>query len=715
MKGLHPGVGVPHGVASVRHTESRAIISAIAALFMLGLMVGCGRSDVPPLATAKRGEWQRHGFDLSETRYSPLDSINRSNVAGLKLAWFYDLDTNRGQEATPIMVGGKLFTTSAWSKVQAFDAATGALQWTFDPKVPGSAGVKGCCDVVNRGVALENGRVFIATFDGRLIALDADTGQMLWSVQTVDEGQPYTITGAPRLVKGKVLIGNSGAEYGVRGYLSAYDMATGKLAWRFYTVPGKAGKDGAASDAILERLAGPTWKGKPDSVGGGGTVWDSMAYDPKLDLLYVGVGNGSPWNQAIRSPGGGDNLFLASILALRPDTGEYVWHYQETPGDQWDYTATQHMILADLTIGGKQRKVLMQAPKNGFFYVLDRTNGKLISADPYVHQTWTSGIDMKTGRPRINPQANYSRTGKPWLSLPGFLGGHNWHPMAFSPQTGLVYLPVNEIATPYIRDEHFAWKKRANNLGLDLAKATMPADRSIVNVVKAGLKGRIVAWDPVRRRAAWTVELGGPWNGGMMATAGGLLFQGTAAGDFNAYDVRDGRKLWSFPAQSGIVAPPITYSVGGKQYVSVVVGWGGVYPLLLGELAKKSNDRPNRSRVLTFALDGKAMLPDQAPLATDFPPPPPSFGTDQQVAHGAGLYARSCGGCHGDGVRSGGVLPELRHSAVAADPNAWRSVVIGGLLQDQGMASFAADMTERDAEAIRAYVVFRANQDKAAR
>ncbi len=679
---------------------------------------GCDRllQEAAALSQPAAGEWGRHGHDLSEGRFSPLDMINASNVAGLKLAWFYDLDTNRGQESTPIMVGGKLFTTSAWSKVQAFDAASGKLLWSYDPKVPGETGVKGCCDVVNRGVAVEGGRVFLGTFDGRLVALDENTGKELWSTVTVDQNQGYTITGAPRLVKGKVIIGNGGAENDVRGYVSAYDMATGKLSWRFYTVPGKAGvKDGAASDAILEKLAGPTWKGKPDDVGGGGTVWDSMAYDPELDLLYIGVGNAGPWNQDLRSPGGGDNLFVASIVALRPSTGEYVWHYQETPGDQWDYTASQHMILADLTIDGKPRKVLMQAPKNGFFYVLDRTNGKLISADGYVQQTWTTGVDMVTGRPTMNPDALYNKTGKPWLSTPGFLGGHSWHPMAFNPQAGLVYIPVNEIATPYIPDEKFVRKAQAVNLGVDLAKASMPADKAIVSAVKAGLKGRIVAWDPVRRKAAWTVELGGPWNGGMLTTAGGLLFQGTAAGDLVAYDAANGRKLWSFAAQSGIVAPPITYAIGSKQYVSIVVGWGGVYPLLLGEMAKKSNDRPNRSRVLTFTLDGKAVLPEQAPLEAWKTPPPAPFGTPQQVALGTQVYARTCGGCHGDGVRSGGVLPELRRSAVAGDAAAWHAVVLGGALQDRGMVSFKRDLTAVDAEAVRAYVVARANEDWKAR
>jgi quinohemoprotein ethanol dehydrogenase len=515
-------------------------------------------------------------------------------------------------------------------------------------------------------------------------------------------------------VAGKVIIGNGGAEFGVRGYVSAYDMDSGELAWRFYTVPGKAGEvDGAASDAAMAEIAAPTWIGKPDEVQGGGTVWDSMAYDPELDLLYIGVGNGSPWNQAIRSPGGGDNLFLSSIVALKPATGEYVWHYQTTPGDQWDYTATQHMILADLEIGGRTRKVLMQAPKNGFFYVIDRTDGKLISADSFVPQNWTSGVDPATGRPIVNPDALYSRTGKPFAATPGFLGGHSWHPMAFSPQTGLVYIPANEIGSPFIPDPNFSWRKQSANLGVDTDKMTMPADRATVNAVKAGLRGRIVAWDPVKRRPAWTVDLGAPWNGGMLATAGGLLFQGTAAGFFNAYDARTGEKLWSFPAQSGIVAPPISYELGGKQYVSIVVGWGGTYPLLLGELARKSNDRPNTSRVLTFTLDGTARLPPEPALARAATRVPAAFGRPAQIARGRAIFARTCAGCHGDGVRSGGVVPDLRWSAMNGDARAWHAVVIDGVLTDNGMVSFREDLTADDAEAVRAYVVHRANEDRA--
>src|SRR5580658_2782370 len=347
-------------------------------------------------------DWLSHGRTYDEQRFSPLSQITTSNVSTLGLAWSLDLDTARGQEATPLVADGVLYSTSAWSKVQAIDAATGRLLWQYDPKVPGETGAKACCDVVNRGVGMWKGRVYVGTLDGRLVALDAKTGKEAWSVVTVDQTKKYTITGAPRIVKGKVLIGNGGAEYGVRGYLSAYDAEDGKLAWRFYTVPGDPSQP---FEAPILKTAAATWKGEYWKLGGGGTVWDSMAYDPDLELLYIGVGNGSPWNQRLRSPGGGDNLFLSSIVALKPDTGEYVWHFQTTPGESWDYTATQHIILADLAIDGQPRKVLMQAPKNGFFYVLDRVSGKLISAQPFTTLNWAAGVDLQTGRPLTNPAA----------------------------------------------------------------------------------------------------------------------------------------------------------------------------------------------------------------------------------------------------------------------------------------------------------------------
>ena len=652
--------------------------------------------------------WLSHGRTYSEQRFSPLAAINSGNVVGLKLAWSYEFDTRRGQEATPLVVDGVMYTTSAWSKVQAIDAVTGKLLWQYDPEVPGESAVNGCCDVVNRGVAYWEGKLFVGTFDGRLIALDARTGAVLWSTLTVDPSKPYTITGAPRVVKGKVLIGNGGAELGVRGYISAYDARTGKMAWRFYTVPGEPGvKDGAASDAILEKLAGPTWKGEWWKLGGGGTVWDSMSYDPELDLLYVGVGNGSPWNAAIRSPGGGDNLFLSSIIALRPDTGEYVWHYQEVPGDQWDYTATQQMILADLMIDGKLRKVLMQAPKNGFFYVLDRETGKLISAEPFVKLNWASGVDLTTGRPNINPEARYNLTGKTWVAMPGSLGAHSWQSMSYSPQTGLVYIPTQEIGFPYISDPDYRHHKRGINLGVDLDAVSMPDDDAARKQIVDSAKGYLMAWDPVRQREVWRAPYLGPDNGGTLATAGGLVFEGDATGGFHAYDAGNGKELWSFPAQTGIIAAPITYSVGGKQYVTIVTGWGGIYALLGGEMALKTGRHPKIGRVLTFTLDGKASLPPTSAEPLTLFDIPRQFGTPAMIAEGKARYHRTCVGCHGDSAVSPGVLPDLRYSTAINDKDLWYSIVGDGALTSQGMVGFKADLSPEAIEAIRSYIISR--------
>jgi len=387
-------------------------------------------------ADSEPGNWMAHGRTYSEQRYSPLKNVTIDNVSELGLAWSFDLNTERGIEATSIVVDGVMYMTSSWSIVHALDARTGQSLWSYDPQVPKEKLKHGCCGPVNRGVAVWEGQVFVGAFDGRLIALDAATGKVNWSVATFDPALPYTITGAPRVVKGRVLIGNGGAEYGVRGYISAYSVDDGAMAWRFYTIPGNPA-DGFENDTMA--MAAETWNGEWWKIGGGGTVWDSMAYDPELDLLYIGVGNGTPWNQRLRSPGGGDNLFLSSIVALRPDTGEYVWHYQTTPGESWDYTATQHIILADVEIGGELRKVLVQAPKNGFFYLIDRTDGSLLSAKNYINITWATHVNIETGRPVEVPEARYYKTG-PFLIFPSYLGGHNWHPMSFSPDTGLVYI-----------------------------------------------------------------------------------------------------------------------------------------------------------------------------------------------------------------------------------------------------------------------------------
>jgi alcohol dehydrogenase (cytochrome c)/quinohemoprotein ethanol dehydrogenase len=652
-------------------------------------------------ADREPGNWMTHGRTYDEQRFSPLDQINTDNAARLGLAWYYDLDSKRGQEATPIVVDGVMYVTSAWSKVKALDAVSGKLIWAYDPKVPGEWAINACCDVVNRGVALWNDKVYVGTLDGRLVALAAASGTPVWEVQTFDKNQPYSITGAPRIVKGKVLIGNGGAEFGVRGYITAYDADSGDQMWRFYTVPGNPA-DGFESPVLAQ--AARTWTGEWWKQGGGGTVWDSMAYDPDLDLLYIGVGNGSPWDRDIRSPGGGDNLFLSSIVALRPDSGEYVWHYQTTPGDNWDYTATQHIILADLEIGGVLRKVLMQLPKNGFFYVLDRATGELLSAAPVIPVNWATGIDMQTGRPIENPEARYRSAGKTWVAMPGPLGAHNWQPMSFSPLTGLVYIPVNVAGYQYGADQNYAPHPQAFNTGTDfVVAAELPQDAAAKQEILDGITGHLAAWDPVQQKEVWRVPYHGPNNGGTLATAGNLVIEGTASGDFAIYRADNGEKLWSMPVQTGVVAAPVSYQAGGEQYIAVLSGWGGIFALAPGEISFVSSTLPNISRVLAFKLNGEVRLP----MATETPVVMPSLrghATDTATVElGYHLYHRFCGNCHGNGAVSGGVLPDLRRSTLL-ETDAWYGVVAGGALQDKGMVSFAGVLDRGQMEAIHAYI-----------
>lgn len=666
--------------------------------------------------------WMTHGRTYSEQRFSPLNQINDQNVSRLSLAWSLDLDTRRGQEATPIVVDGIMYFSTAWSKVLAVKAATGEKLWSYDPKVLPEWAINACCDVVNRGVAAWQEKIFVATLDGRLIALDAATGKVVWETLTIDRKYRYTITGAPRVVKGKVIIGNAGAEMGVRGYISAYDADTGKLQWRFYTVPGDPSQP-FESSALAS--AAKTWTGSWWKLGGGGTVWDSMAYDPELELLYIGTGNGVPWSEHARSPHGGDNLYTSSVVALQPDTGAYVWHYQETPGDVWDFDSAAQMVLANLVIDNVPRKVLLHAPKNGFFYVLDRAKGQLISAIPYTVVSWADGIDLKSGRPIEHAGARY-KEGDPGIPLaPGPSGGHTWHSMSFSPMTGLVYLPVMDAGFFYKHDEHFQEKALAFNAAIDWVAAGLPQKPEIKKAVLAGVNGHLCAWDPVQQKEIWRVERASPVNGGVLSTAGNLVFQGTAQGNLEAYRAATGEKLWSADAQSGIVAAPISYSVSrvdpinpgnsadNEQFVAVVAGWGGVFPLAAGEVALKSARAQNVYRVLAFKLDGKATLPPLpqfTPAKLHLPRPTGSAATMQR---GEALYQRYCSTCHGDVAVSGGVLPDLRYSAALANSQPWAEVVLGGSLQSLGMISFSKELSPKDAEAIRAYVISRANQSAA--
>ncbi|HKV63880.1 MAG TPA: PQQ-dependent dehydrogenase, methanol/ethanol family [Candidatus Acidoferrum sp.] len=659
-------------------------------------------------ADADPGNWMSHGRTYGEQRFSPLKQINDQNVGQLALAWYVDLDSRRGDEATPIVVDGVMYFTTSWSKVFAVKAATGERLWSYDPKVPPEWAVNACCDVVNRGVAVWQGKVFVGTLDGRLVALDAASGKPVWETLTIDPKYPYTITGAPRIVIGKVLIGNGGAEFGVRGYLSAYDASTGKMIWRFYTIPGDPSQP--YESPILEKAA-KTWTSPSRKLPGGGTVWDSISYDPDLDLVYFGVGNGTPWDRHTRSPQGGDNLFLSSVVALKAETGEYVWHYQETPGDAWDFDSAESLILADLTINGSPRKVLLHAPKNGFFYVLDRATGELLSAKPYTTVTWATGIDLKTGRPIENPQARYAG-GKGAPVAPGPSGGHTWHSMSFSPLTKLVYVPVQDAGFLYKSEENFKQKALGFNVGIDFAAAGLPQQPEVKKAILSANKSHLSAWDPVQQKEIWRVDRQSLANGGTLCTAGNLVFEGTAQGNLEAYRADTGQKLWSADAQSSVVAAPITYTVNGEQYVAVLAGWGGVFALAGGEVALSSGRSQNIHRLLAFKLGSKASLP---PLPHFTPPqlkPPKSTATAATVKKGEALYQSVCSICHGDVAVSGGVLPDLRYSGTL-DNDQWFDIVLKGQLKQAGMVSFDKDLSHDDAAAIRAYVIFRANQSLA--
>ncbi len=659
-------------------------------------------------ADEESGNWLAHGRTYSEQRFSPLKNINADNVKDLGLAWSFSTDSGRGHEASPIVVDGAMFITLPWSIVIALDAKTGDELWRYDPLVPRSWGRNACCDVVNRGVAVWKGFVYFGSLDGRLISLDAKTGELVWEKQTTDKDRPYTITGAPRIVKDKVIIGNGGAELGVRGYITAYDAISGDLVWRFFTVPGDPSKPFEHPE--LEEAA-KTWNGEWWEIGGGGTAWDSMAYDPELDTLYVGTGNGSPWNRELRSPGGGDNLYLSSILAMNPDTGRLKWHYQTTPMDNWDYTATQHIILADLPIDGKERKVLMQAPKNGFFYVLDRETGELLSADTYVDINWASHVDMKTGRPVETGGGDYQSGFK--VVLPSPTGGHNWHPMTYSPDTQLVYIPAILEPFPFMHQPDFKYQKGAWNLGVDFPKSVAFAIQSKAPAPETS--GHLKAWNPVKKKEVWRVVHPTMANGGILSTAGNLVFQGTGDGRFVAYAADSGDKLWEVKTNLGIVAPPISYSVDGDQYIAVLAGWGGVPSIIGGDVAHASAAKfANFGQMMAFKIEGSTAMPEiAAKRITMIPQPPVSSASSATVIQGQNLYHQYCFQCHGSLAVSAGVVSDLRYSTKVVHEN-FKKIVLEGMLEGAGMARFDDLISEEDAEALHAYIIFRANQDRTA-
>jgi quinohemoprotein ethanol dehydrogenase len=621
--------------------------------------------DVALRNAGKSGdEWLTYGFNYGETRYSPLNQINTTNVSRLGLAWSYDVGPGGGnQEATPLVWNGTIYAITNWSVVFAIDARTGKEKWRWDPEINQSAvRSKICCGVVNRGLAIYQGKIIAPLIDGRLQALDAETGKVVWEARIAFPQEYYTITMAPRIAKGKVIIGVAGSEYPVRGFFAAYDANTGQFAWRFYTVPGDPSKP--FENPALKKAA-ETWSGDWWKLGGGGTVWDGMAYDPEADLLYVGTGNGGPWPEELRKSKGKDNLYVCSILAVKPDTGELKWYFQPVPGDSWDFDSVQQLMLADITIKGRQRKVLMQANKNGFYYVIDRITGQFISGQPFAPVTWARGLDEATGRPIVNAEAHY---GADTIVLsPGPGGAHNWAPMSFNPNTGLVYIPTSQISSfSFAVDQNFIYKPGKSNLGVRANRNNggpptanpeppppppaniVPTPTAIGPTPPAGQRRALVAWDPVTQQERWRVPEGGGIGGGTVTTAGNLVIQVVNDGRLLAWSADKGEKLLEI--QTGLVngaGPPITYQVDGKQYITMMAGTGVVVPrdstapnaaaatqaaangTLAGETTvhtetttqagatTNSRTPPPTPKMLTFVLDGKPIeLPASQGSAT---------------------------------------------------------------------------------------------------
>ena len=645
--------------------------------------------------------WLSHGRDYNEQRYSPLNKINKNTINKLELEWSIDMDTTRGLEATPIVDNGIMFVTSAWSIIYAINAKTGKNLWVYDPEVPKVWSKKACCDVVNRGAAVWKGFVFLATLDGRLLKLKAKSGEVVWEINTIiDRELDYTITGAPRIANNKIFIGNGGADMGgVRGYVSAYDTESGNLIWRFYTIPGDPSIP-FEHEELNE--AAKTWNGQWWLMGGGGTVWNSIVYDPDFNQVYLGTGNGQPWNIEIRSPGGGDNLYLSSIVALDADSGEMKWYYQTTPEDKWDFTATQDIMLAEMNVDGEDKKVLMQAPKNGFFYVIDRENGELLRAHNYVPTNWATHIDLETGRPVINEDKDYIQ--KPEWVLPGSYGGHNWQAMSYDPNLGLVYIPTHEVAGIFVPIKgYYKMKPGTFNTGTDFyvndAVATMSGIPPVTGAIKA--------FDPLTGETKWSVAHNHFWNGGTLSTASGITFQGNSSGRFVAYDSENGTILWSKEVQTGMIAPPITYEIDGEQYVAILAGDGGAGNSVGDNFGADKEIAAvlygNEGRLLSFKIGGKSKLPVLERKNKIIPEQPLINASSEDILMGEKLYSNYCGACHGAGVR-GKTIVDLRYLSKDKHKN-FNAIVLEGLLEENGMANFSNLINQKETDQIHSFII----------
>jgi quinohemoprotein ethanol dehydrogenase len=661
--------------------------------------------------TDTKGEasnWITLGGNYMQQHYSPLDEINADNVRGIGFAWEYKTNSQRGKvsrglEATPIVIDGIMYTSAAWSIVYAIDAKTGAELWRYDPNVDGSFARNACCDVVNRGVQVWKGKVYVGTLDGFLVCLDASTGTVLWREDTfIDRTKPYSITGPPQIAKDKVIIGNSGADKGVRGYISAYDSETGKFAWRFFIVPGDPQEPFEHEE--LE-MAAKTWDVNSDwEAGGGGTVWGECAYDPELNLLYIGTGNGSPSGIWFRSPNGGDNLFLCSILAINPDSGKLVWHYQTTPGETWDYTSTQNIILADLTIDNEPRKVLMQAPKNGFFYVIDRLTGKLISAEKFVPANWAHEIDRVTGKPLLYEGADFRK--EPKYIFPSIYGGHNWHPMSFNPQTGLVYIPSMDKHVLYLTHaEKPEGRGGRFNWGFRVIFAPLPDEYKSYAEEWPVPEGEILkAWDPVKQKEVWRKYTPGTYNGGVLSTAGNLVFQGTPNGFLQITDALTGETIHEIEIGTAVMAAPATYEIDGAQYIAVMAGYGHFQKYPEGSRPRQNE---NYGRIIAFKLNGeKVPLPPKREFhAANIPAPPDMATSAVAISKGESLFQSYCTGCHiGFGADHFSEVPDLSAMSTQTHQD-FNDIVLKGKLSYYGMAAFSDVLEPEDAEAIHMYLI----------
>jgi quinohemoprotein ethanol dehydrogenase len=655
-------------------------------------------------APSEPENWVTLGGNYQMQHYSPLKEINKQNIKSLGLAWEYDASsrrgrTQRGLEATPIVVDGLMYTSGAWGVVYALDAKTGKEIWRYDPEIDGNYARRACCDVVNRGVQVWKGKVYIGVLDGYLVCLDAGTGKILWRTDTfTDRSRFYTITSPPQIAGNVVVIGNSGGEFGVRGYITAYDLNTGKQAWRFFIVPGDPAKGFEHPEM---EMAAKTWD--PNSnweAGLGGTVWGEFTYDPILNLLYVGTGNSSPYPIWFRSPNGGDNLFLASVLAINPDDGKLKWHYQTTPGEIWDYTTTSTMTLADLKIAGRDRQVLMTAPKNGFFYVLDRATGELLSAKNFVPVNWASGIDMKTGRPILTKDGWFKD--EPKIIYPGAAGGHSWQPMSFSPEINMVYIPAMHMPFYYESNKSFRYN-RDDNTGVTL-KIDLDSAMSAKNKIPKA-EAYLLAWDPINQKEVWRVNSKTiDFNGGVLSTAGGLVFQGTTDGFFYVYDATTGEQLKEIEIGTGIMAAPMTYKIDDEQYVAVMAGYGGaVLSFVPAGAAIEKNQ--NKGRILVFKLNGGETTLSPTKEITSIPKPPNKKLSDESIAKGKILYSQLCGICHGgfgnnhhSAYLDLGYMSENTHDQFS-------KIVLEGSLSSYGMASFADVLDNEKVEAIHDFII----------